>query len=91
MQIVVVALIAWLVRVATYFAALLFVYGERVAWSGDAEAVLFWTALVFSVLSFILCIPVLRGTKRMLRGIRPLWPLPLAAGGLGVIEYARDR
>jgi hypothetical protein len=88
MQIVIVAVIAWLVGVVTYFAALLFVFGERPAWSGDTRAVLFWSVLMFSVLFFVLYMPVLRGIKRMLRGVRPLWPFPLAAGGLGVVPIA---
>jgi hypothetical protein len=88
MQIVIVAVIAWLVGVVTYFAALLFVFGERPAWSGDTKAVLFWSVLTFSVLFFVLYIPVLHGIKRMLRGVRPLWPFPLAAGGLAVVPIA---
>lgn len=88
MQIVIVAIMAWLVGVITYFASLFFVFGERPVWSGDTKAVLFWSVLTFGVLFFALYIPVLRGIKRMLRGVRPLWPFPLAAGGLGVVPTA---
>jgi hypothetical protein len=88
LQIVIVAVIAWIIGVAAYFATFLFVYGERPTWSGDTKAVLFWSALTFSVLFFVLYMPVLRGIKRILRGVRSLWPFPLAAGGLGVAPTA---
>jgi hypothetical protein len=87
-QIVIVAAVAWVVGIATYFAALLLLYGERLAWSGDTKAALFWSALAFGVLFFVLYVPVLRGIRRMLHGVKPLWPFPLAARSLGVFPAA---
>jgi uncharacterized membrane protein YbhN (UPF0104 family) len=87
-QIVLVAVIAWAVGVATYFAALLLAYGERLSWNGDTKAVLFWSALTFSVVFFVLYVPVLRRIRRMLHGVKPVWPFPLAAAALGAIPTA---
>ena len=88
MQIVIVAVVAWVVGIATYFAALLLVYGERPSWSGDTKAALFWSALAFGALFFVLYVPVLHGIRRMLHGVRPFWPFPFAAGALGVVPTA---
>ena len=87
-RLVIVAAMAWIVGVTTYFAALLLVYGERVSWSGDTKAALFWSALAFGVMFFAVYVPVLHGIRRMLHGVSPLWPFPLAAGSLGVIPTA---
>ena len=88
MQMVIVAAVAWVVGIATYFAALLLVYGERPSWSGDTKAALFWSALAFGALFLVLYVPVLQGIRRMLHGVRPVWPFPLAGGALGVIPTA---
>lgn len=88
MKIVLVAVLAWVVGVTTYFAVLLLAFAERPSWSGDTKAVLFWSALAFSVLFFVLYVPVLRRIRHMLRGVDPLWPFPLAAGALGVVPTA---
>jgi len=45
MQIVAVAVVAWIIGVAAYFAAVVLVYGERPAWSGDTKAVVNRNAL----------------------------------------------
>jgi len=87
-QNVIVAAVAWVVGVATYFAALSLMYDERPSWSGDTRAVLVWSALAFGALFFVLYVPVLQAIRRLLHGVRPLWPFPLAAGVLGVVPTA---
>jgi len=87
-QMVIVAAVAWVLGIATYFAALLLIYGERPSWSGDTKAALFWSALAFGALFLVLYVPVLHGIRRMLHGVRPVWPFPLAGGALGVIPTA---
>jgi len=88
MKIVLVAVIAWAVGATAYFGALLLAFGEPISWSGDTKAVLFWSAFVFSVAFFVLYVPVLRRIRRMLHGVKPLWPFPLAAVAIGVIPTA---
>ena len=84
----VVAAVAWLAGVATYFAALLLVYGEHPSWNGDTRAALFWSALAFGALYFALYVPTLHGLRRVLRGFTPAWPFPVTAAALGVVPTA---
>ena len=48
----------------------------------------FWSLVAFALAFFGLYLPVLLGVRRLLRGVRPLWPFPLVAGLLGVVPTA---
>ena len=82
-------LASWIAGVVAYFGALYFVYGEApAALSGDAAAVLFWSLLLFALTYVGLYLPLLRVVHRRLGGVRPSWPFPVVAAGLGVVPTA---
>jgi hypothetical protein len=73
---------------AAYFLALLLIYGEPLAWSGDTKAVLLWSAVAFGASFVVLYIPALHAVRRVLGGVSPRWPFPVLAGALGVVPTA---
>jgi hypothetical protein len=78
---------SWLVGVAAYIGALALFYGQSIS-RGDFFAVCVWSLLAFALAFFGLYLPVLLGMRRLLRGVRPIWPFPFAAGLLGVVPTA---
>ena len=88
MQMTIVALVAWVAGLVAYFGALLLIYGEPLAWSGDTKAVLFWSAVAFGISFVVFYLPALHGVRRVLGGVAPRWPFPVIAGALGVVPTA---
>jgi len=84
MKIIGVFLTSWAVGIAAYLGALALFYRQSIS-SGDLFAVLFWSLLAFALAFFGLYLPVLFGVRRLLHGVRPLWPFPLIAVLLGVV------
>ncbi len=78
---------SWLAGLAAYLGALGLFYGQSIS-RGDLLAVCFWSLLAFALAFFGLYLPVLLGVRRLLRGVRPLWPFPFVAGLLGVVPTA---
>lgn len=75
---------SWLAGLAAYLGALALFYGQSIS-RGDLLAVGFGSLVVFALAFFALYFPVLLGVRRLLRGVRPLWPFPLVAVLLGVV------
>lgn len=89
MKIIVLFLTSWVVGIGAYLGSLALFYRQSISFSsGDFTAVLFWSLLTFALAFFALYLPVLQGVRRLLRGVRPLWPFPLLAVLLGIIPTA---
>ena len=78
---------AWGVGLVAYVGSLVLFYRQSIS-SGDLSAVLFWSLLAFAPAFFAMYLPVLLGVRRLLRGVRPLWPFPLLAVLLGIVPTA---
>ena len=78
---------SWFAGVAAYIGALSLFHGQSIS-RGDLFAVCFWSLLAFAFAFFALYLPVLLGVRRLLRGVRPIWPFPFAAGLLGIVPTA---
>jgi hypothetical protein len=78
---------SWLAGLAAYLCALALFYRQSIS-RGDLLPVCFWSLLAFALAFFALYLPVLLGVRRLLRGVRPLWPFPFVASLLGVIPTA---
>ena len=87
LRVCVVFLAAWLAGLVAYVGALGLLCGQSIS-SGDLSAVLFSSLLAFAVAFAALYVPVLSGLRRLLHGVRPLWPFPVVAALLGVIPTA---
>lgn len=87
LKIIAIFLTSWAVGLAAYLGSLAVFYRQSIS-SGDLSAVLFWSLLAFALAFFALYLPVLLGVRRLLRGVRPLWPFPLLAMLLGVVPTA---
>jgi hypothetical protein len=87
MKILTLFLGSWLAGVAAYVCVLALFYGQSIA-RGDFLTVCFWSFLAFAFAFFALYLPVLLGVRRLLRGVRPIWPFPFAAGLLGIVPTA---
>lgn len=87
MQIILVAILSWLAGVTAYVGTLALAYGDPFSW-GDISAMLLWSALAFGITVFVLYLPALHVVRRVLHGVRPLWPFPLVAAAVGVIPAA---
>lgn len=82
-------LASWLAGIAAYAASLRLFYGEsRSISSGDFSSVLFWSFLAFAHAFILVYLPALFGLRRLLRGVRPMWPFPLVSVLLGVVSTA---
>jgi hypothetical protein len=87
MRIIAVFFASWAAGLAAYIGALALFYRQSIS-SGDFSAVLFWSLAAFAPAFFAVYLPALLGMRRLLRGVRPLWPFPLVAVLLGVIPTA---
>lgn len=87
MKLIVVFLMSWVVGLAAYVGSLALFYRQPIA-GGDLPAVVFGSLLAFGLAFFALYLPVLLGVRRLLRGVRPLWPFPFLAVLLGVVPTA---
>ena len=87
MKIITVFITSWLAGLAAYLGALALFYGQTIS-RGDLMAVVFGSLLAFAPAFFGLYLPVLFGIRRLLRGVRPLWPFPVVAALLGVVPTA---
>ena len=85
MRMTIAVIVGWVVGLAAYFAAMLLIYGEPPAWSGDTKALLFWSAVAFGISFVVLYVPALHAVRRVLGGVTPRWPFPVIAGALGVV------
>ena len=86
-KIIIIFLTSWITGLAAYLGSLALFYRQSIS-SGDLFAVLFWSLLAFAFAFFALYLPVLLGVRRLLHGVRPLWPFPLLAVLLGIVPTA---
>jgi hypothetical protein len=87
MKLIGLLLASWVVGLAAYIGALALFYRQPLS-SGDLAAVLLGSLVAFTVVFFALYLPVLLGVRRLLRGVRPLWPFPVLAVLLGLVPTA---
>lgn len=87
MKIITIFVVSWVVGLAAYLGSLALFYRQSIS-SGDLTAVLFWSLLAFAVAFFVLYLPALFVMRRLLRGVRPLWPFPVLSVLLGVVPTA---
>jgi hypothetical protein len=78
---------SWLAGLAAYIGVLALFYGQAMS-RGDFFAVCFWSLLAFAAAFFGFYLPALLGVRRLLGGVRPVWPFPVAAGLLGIVPTA---
>jgi hypothetical protein len=84
MKLILLLLTAWLAGLAAYVGALALFYRQPIS-SGDLSAVGLWSFVAFALAFFVLYLPALFALRRLLQGVRFLWPFPLLAVLLGVV------
>src|SRR3954469_23500714 len=84
---IIIFLSSWLTGLAAYVGAGALFYRQSIS-RGDLLAAGFLSLMAFALAFFGLYLPVLFAVRRLLRGVRPLWPFPLVAGLLGVVPTA---
>jgi hypothetical protein len=84
MRILMLFLGSWLAGVAAYLGALAVFYKQTIS-RGDFGAVCFSSLVAFAFAFFGLYLPALLGVRRLLRGVRPIWPFPCVAVLLGIV------
>ena len=78
---------SWLAGSVTYVASCAVFYRQSIG-AGDLKAVLFSSLIVYGLAFLLVYRPALRGLRRRLGGVRPLWPFPVVATMLGVVPTA---
>ena len=82
-------IISWLVGLLGYVGGGAVIYRQSIALtSGDFRFVLFWSLGAFAVSFLLLYLPALFTLRRLLHGVRPVWPFPIVAVVLGIAPTA---
>ncbi len=75
---------AWLIGLSAYMAVLALFSVGFISF-GDLWAVMVWSLVAFTPLFFLLYLPALWKVRRLLYGVAPMWPFPVAGMLLGFI------
>lgn len=78
---------AWLIGLGVYVAVLALFSVGFISF-GDLWAVMVWSLVAFTPLFFLLYLPALWQVRRLLYGVEPMWPFPIAGMLLGFIPTA---
>lgn len=82
-------IISWFLGLLSYVAGCAVIYRQPIPLtSGDFRFVLFWSLAAFALSFVLLYLPALFTLRRLLHGVRPVWPFPIVAIVLGVVPTA---
>ncbi|RYD74281.1 MAG: hypothetical protein EOP84_20160 [Verrucomicrobiaceae bacterium] len=86
-KLILLAIVAWAAGLLAYVVSLAAFYRQSIS-HGDFVAVVVWSAIGFFLAFVAVYLPALLGLRRLLGGVRPAWPFPLASILLGVAPTA---
>lgn len=82
-------IMSWLVGLLSYLGGLAVFFGAPIMLTLDYfPPLLFWSLAAFTLSFLLIYLPALFTLRRLLHGVRPIWPFPILAIVLGIFPTA---
>jgi hypothetical protein len=80
---------SWLIGLCAYVGSCALFYRQTISLSSaDFRSAALYSFIAFAVAFCVVYLPSLLALRRLLHGVRPVWPFPLVAALLGVLPTA---
>lgn len=89
MKTVILFTVSWLIGLCAYAGSCALFYRQTISLaSADFRSVVLYSFIAFAVAFCVVYLPSLLALRRLLHGVRPVWPFPVVAALLGVLPTA---